>query len=106
MRRPDLSPWDDTDNTIETSSACVPTYFRGINQPMQPLLDPTNVSNDAMYVKNYFHRWVTVCSIPANQVQVGDYIFQVKTNSDTSRPHRGRRHLPDVVEPRPPRRPR
>ena len=64
VRQPDLSPWSDTDNAIETSVACVPTYFRGINQPMQLLLDPTNVSNDAMYVKNYFHRWVTVCSIP------------------------------------------
>ena len=84
IRQPDLSPWSDTDNGIETSSACVPTYFRGINQPMQLLLDPTNASTDATYVKNYFHRWVTVCSIPANQVQVGDYILQVKTNSDTS----------------------
>ncbi len=62
-------------------------YFRGINQPMQTLLDPTNVSNDAMYVKNYFHRWATVCSIPAANVVLGDYIVQVKTNSQPRRSH-------------------
>ncbi len=84
LRTPDLSPWDDLNNSVLTSvSSCVPTYFRGINQPMQTLLDPTNVSNDATYVKNYFHRWVTICSIPAANVQLGDYILQVKTNSGT-----------------------
>ena len=81
VRKPDLTPWDDTDNVV---AECGPAYFRGINQPMQTLLDPTNVSNDAMYVKNYFHRWATVCTIPAANVVLGDYVIQVKTNADPS----------------------
>ena len=40
VRKPDLTPWDDTDNVV---AECAPAYFRGINQPMQTLLDPTNV---------------------------------------------------------------
>ncbi len=81
VRKPDLTPWDDTDNVV---AECAPAYFRGINQPMQLLLDPTNISNDAMYVKNYFHRWATVCTIPAANVVLGDYVIQVKTNADPS----------------------
>jgi hypothetical protein len=78
VRIPDSTPWNDTDNPI---ASCAPAYFRGINQPMQTLLDPTNAAPDAVYVKNYFHRWATVCSIPAANVVLGDYIVQVKTNS-------------------------
>ncbi len=93
VRKPDLTPWDDTDNVV---AECPAAYFRGINQPMQTLLDPTNVSNDALYVKNYFHRWATVCTIPAANVALGDYVIQVKTNANPSGLERGRRHVPDV----------
>jgi Putative Flp pilus-assembly TadE/G-like len=81
VRKPDLSPWDDTNNVV---AECAPAYFRGINAPLQTLLDPTNVSNDATYVKNYFHRWATVCTIPAANVELGDYVIQVKTNASTA----------------------
>ena len=94
VRKPDLTPWDDTDNVV---AECAPAYFRGINQPMQLLLDPTNISNDAMYVKNYFHRWATVCTIPAANVVLGDYVIQVKTNADPVRSDGARRHLPDLA---------
>ncbi len=80
VRKPDSTPWTDIDNDI---ASCPAAYFRGINQPMQTLLDPANGSSDAMYVKNYFHRWATVCVIPSTDVELGDYIIQVKTNADT-----------------------
>ena len=81
IREPDLTPWSDTDNPIVSQGSCQPSFFRGINQPLQLLLDPTNAAPDAVYVKNYFHRWATVCSVPAANVVLGDYIVQVKTNS-------------------------
>ena len=81
VRAPDSTPWNDLDNPIAT---CPAAYFRGINTPLQTLLDPTNGNNDGLYVKNYFHRWATVCTIPSSDVTTGDYIIQVKTNSSTS----------------------
>jgi hypothetical protein len=62
----------------------VPSYFRGIDEALQTILQADNGSDKGKYVKNYFHRWATVCSIPSNEVVLGDYILQVKTNSPTA----------------------
>ena len=99
IREPDLTPWSDTDNPIVSQGSCQPSFFRGINQPLQLLLDPTNAAPDAVYVKNYFHRWATVCSVPAANVVLGDYIVQVKTNSSRAGSDRCKWHVPNVGKP-------
>jgi Putative Flp pilus-assembly TadE/G-like len=84
VRAPDSTPWTDVDNPIVTTATCVPSYFRGVDTPLQTLLQADDGSDPGKYVKNYFHRWATVCSIPSNEVVLGDYVLQVKTNSPTA----------------------
>jgi hypothetical protein len=85
VRAPDDTPWTDLDNPVV--SGCTQT-FRPINTSLYKYLDPTNVSwnpadpsyTDGQYVRDNFHRWVNICTIPSSSVQTGDYILQIRTN--------------------------
>lgn len=79
VRVPDLTPWNDYDNA---PAGCDPVVFRPINTNITTVLTPpTSNSVDAQYVRAYYHRWVTVCTIPSGSVAVGDYVLQVRTNN-------------------------
>ncbi len=90
VRAPDLTPWTDLDNPVIDIATCRPASFYPINTPLGALLDPTNGNANGVYVKNYFHRWATICSIPSASLAsygtngLGDYVIQVKTNSTRS----------------------
>lgn len=95
VREPDNTPWNDLDNPVVQSATCEPVNFRPIDtplfkylNPMDPAYDPTGQprSSDAAYVRKYFHRWATVCRIPAGSVKTGDYVLQVRTNHKPTTP--------------------
>ena len=89
VRRPDDTPWNDLDNDVIDTATCQPTNYRPINAAVYPYLNPNPTATTyashyntttGSYVRNNFHRWVTVCSIPAGSVEVGEYILQIRTN--------------------------
>jgi hypothetical protein len=89
VRAPDDTPWNDMDNPVVNMSGCQPTNYRPISSSLYKYLDPTNASYsqpDGVYVRANFHRWVTVCSIPAASVVTGDYVLQVRTNALATSP--------------------
>jgi hypothetical protein len=92
VRAPDQTPWNDLDNPIV--SGCVKN-FRPINTSLYKYLNPTDpafswgadpATNDAAYVREVLHRWVTICTVPSGSVATGEYIIQVRTNHDPSDP--------------------
>jgi len=84
VRAPDLTPWTELDNPVINTASCRPQNFRPVSANLATLLPATNTSPDAVYVREVFHRWVTVCSIP--NAPVGDYYLQVRTNHRPSNP--------------------
>lgn len=95
VREPDNTPWNDLDNPVVASATCQPVNFRPINTALYKYLNPASASydplgdpatSDAAYVRKYFHRWATVCRIPAGSVQTGDYVLQVRTNHKPTTP--------------------
>jgi hypothetical protein len=89
LRAPDDTPWTDLDNPVV--SGCTQTFrpfannFAKYLNPLDPswnAADPTYA--DGQYVRENFHRWVTICTIPSGSMQVGDYILQIRTNYSTN----------------------
>ncbi len=92
VRAPDNTPWSDTDNPAV--AGCTVTM---------PNFDPT--SGDSIYTRLYnarnnvrdgqapwtfdevFRRNITICSIPAAQVQEGEYILQIRSNATDAAPY-------------------
>ena len=97
LRAPDLTPQNDLDNPIITpvpashvsSGASRDTGGDNIHK----YLDPDDGWRDGDHAEfaGQFRQWVTLCSIPNNLVEVGQYILQVRTNSAWGVPSRHRR---------------
>lgn len=87
--RPDDTPWNNTDNPPVPN--CPPVTVPGYNPSYAPngwsssnaiynwlMNDPTFAS--------YFHRWKTLCTVPAASVETGKYIVEVRTNVTAAAP--------------------
>ena len=100
FRRPDNTPWNNTDNPLVPS--CPPVTVPGYNALWQ-----SNTTNQQNYVFNLlngtttgrvdpndgvltfaetFRRFATFCEIPAGSVETGEYIVQVRTNARAASP--------------------
>lgn len=99
VRSPDDTPWLDSDNPVIDRPGCAPVQFEGypedwmddetVWERLTPDGDPNGewrVDVDEQTFANTFRRWVTVCEIPAAQVQPGRYLLQVRTNSALGAP--------------------
>jgi hypothetical protein len=103
VRAPDDTPWLDTDNPVLSTADCKPTQFRGYDrtwmaaQTLWQRLTPNSDPNGEWRVTfptgswrqtfaNSFRRWVTLCRVPAAQVQTGTYLLQVRTNAPLGSP--------------------
>jgi Flp pilus assembly protein TadG len=98
IRKPDLTPWDTSDNVAMSKSDCgsslaatsglgtnnmnindvAPVEFPGYNQALAPLLDKTQAGTYNDDLARRFRRWVRVCQF--NVQQAGDYEIQVRTD--------------------------
>jgi hypothetical protein len=95
FRSPDNTPWNNTDNTVPAGS-CAPQQIGAFDPGAgttiyQKLVNEgpsfaTNSANGALTFSTMFHRWVTLCSIPAGQVQPGKYVLQIRTNAKSGQP--------------------
>jgi hypothetical protein len=104
VREPDSTPWSDTDNPVVDIPTCKPTtldaYLPGPGGAASPtffqLLHPSDGIQDAQAVidpddgvltfAEMFHRWATMCEIPAGQVKTGQYLLQIRTNAAAAAP--------------------
>lgn len=104
VREPDNTPWSDTDNPVVDITGCEPLtldpYLPGNGTAGNPsffqLLHPSDGVQDAQAVINasdgtltfaeMFHRWATICEIPAAQVMEGEYLLQIRTNASAANP--------------------
>jgi Flp pilus assembly protein TadG len=95
VRQPDDTPWNDLDNPVVTASSCQPTNYRPIATSLFDYLNPDPAAPtfgshfdtaDGEYIRENFHRWATVCTIPAGSVVEGEYILQVRTNHQPGSP--------------------
>jgi Flp pilus assembly protein TadG len=92
LRAPDLTPQNDLDNPVIYSGTCQPRQFRGFSDTggdnIHKYLDPDDGWRDGDHAEfaGQFRQWVTLCSIPNNLVEVGQYILQVRTNSPMGSP--------------------
>lgn len=92
VRDPDDTPDDDLDNPV--TSACDVQTFSGRNISAAGIYDrlretsaynqPWEQGFEQVPFRQHFRQWFTVCTIPAGQVEVGDYVVQVRSNPDTS----------------------
>lgn len=97
LRSPDTTPWDSFDNPI-VCSVTMPAFTPGQNgqASIYDMLHPTSGPNDGQHVINpndgvltfaeLFRRNVTLCQVPAGSVEVGDYILQIRSNSQPGSP--------------------
>lgn len=108
VRSPDDTPWLDSDNPVINRPGCAPIQFEGFDEGWMDddggiwgkLTPPPGVTATdtgewrvdfpagawEQTFANTFRRWVTVCEIPADQVQEGRYLLQVRTNSALGAP--------------------
>lgn len=114
MREPDNTPWNHLDNPVIDTVDCPMTTFAGYrfnsaydNRAMDLLSPPDGDFDDEgdfggdgtiddegeWYVDpddgvwtfaETFRRWARFCVIPSIDVEVGEYVLQVRTNADTS----------------------
>jgi hypothetical protein len=88
VRKPDNTPWSDTDNPVVSGCTVTEPAFTP-NQngqgTIQQMLTPTDPKYNAQFA-SLFRQNVTICSIPAGQVVTGDYILQVRTNATAANP--------------------
>ncbi len=121
MRSPDETPWNSLDNPIIATGTCsavqyegwsdrraglVIDGFRNTSEDYYSLLEAVGDPNPAIAAgalefASQFRRWVRTCEIPASDVQVGDYILQIRSNAalgaplvyDPTENGRGRNHF-------------
>ncbi len=100
VRSPDDTPWSDLDNPVVTSCTTTMPSFNpkrmngsGGSKTIYQLLDPSGGNPDAVVdgvapwtFAEVYRRNVTICSIPAAQVQLGAYILQVRSNVTAADP--------------------
>ncbi|MGI9578409.1 MAG: Tad domain-containing protein [Microthrixaceae bacterium] len=101
VREPDDTPWSDTDNPIVNTSTCSPLTLQpyDLYDSSEPTifeyLHPSDGVADAEAVfaddgnltfAEMFHRWATICEIPAADVEEGQYLLQVRSNADETDP--------------------
>ena len=98
VRSPDDTPWSDTDNpVINTCRVTMPAYTPGQNghgsifQMLDPNTGPdgptvTMGNGTVLGFPQLFRQNVTICTIPAAQVQLGAYILQVRSNATAAAP--------------------
>jgi hypothetical protein len=80
VRGPDSTPLDSTDNPPICAISFGPN-----NAQVGPLLANTaNRAPENVPFSAHFRRWFGLCTVPAGQVQRGDYFVQVKTNANTT----------------------
>lgn len=97
VRAPDATPWNSFDNPI-VCSVTMPYFSPGQNgqSSIYNMLHPTAGPNDGQHVidpddgtytfAEVFRRNVTLCEIPAGSVQQGDYVLQIRSNSQPGSP--------------------
>jgi Flp pilus assembly protein TadG len=95
VRAPDSTEWSDTDNPVINTATCRPQSFKPYNPSsgtdmynwLRSNATESVVDNVAPWsFAEVFHRWVTVCEIPAASVNVGTYILQIRTNATAAAP--------------------
>jgi hypothetical protein len=98
LRSPDATPWNSFDNPI-LCSVTMPAFTPGQNgfASIYDMLHPTSGPNDGQHVRNpndgvwtfaeVFRRNVTLCQVPAGSVEVGEYILQIRSNSQPGVPN-------------------
>ena len=100
FRRPDNTPWNNTDNPLVPS--CPPITVPGYNALWQSnntnrqnyiynlLMSATDGKVDAndgvLTFAETFRRFATFCEIPSASVETGKYIVQVRTNARAASP--------------------
>ena len=100
FRRPDNTPWNNTDNPLVPS--CPPITVPGYNALWQSsttnqqnyvfnLLNGTTTgrvdANDGVLTfAETFRRFATFCEIPSGSIETGKYIVQVRTNARAASP--------------------
>ena len=94
VRSPDGTDYNDIDNPIINDANCSPQTFAPFDPSNGTALynalrsgTESGVDNKAPWtVAESFHRWVTVCTIPAANVTAGKYILQVRTDATAAAP--------------------
>ncbi|MCB0994423.1 MAG: hypothetical protein KDB21_04990 [Acidimicrobiales bacterium] len=107
LREPDDTPWTNLDNPVVDIATCSPTSFGTFDiynssydsytQEVYERLHPTagddpvtdwvvDPDDGIWSFSEVFRRWVNWCEIPANDVEIGTYYLQVRTNADPSDP--------------------
>ncbi|MFM7064900.1 MAG: pilus assembly protein TadG-related protein, partial [Actinomycetes bacterium] len=95
VRAPDTTEWTDTDNPVVRTASCAPVTMGSLNPTSATavydqlmgassgVLDP---GDGVLSFAETFHRFATVCSVPAGSVQTGRYLLQVRTNVTAASP--------------------
>lgn len=103
-----VTPWTDADNPVINNASCRPRQADSYTMPYSNANNSSRRAANTQYVydllvNNYverdrtpntpritfsegFRNWATLCRIPANQVQKGQYIIQVRTNATMGNP--------------------
>lgn len=97
VRAPDDTPWDNLDNPVVAVGNCDPLQFDGwtpnrvsallgSNRNYYDLLERVGSSNATIGAAAeefalQFRRYYRICEVPAANVEVGDYIVQIRTNA-------------------------
>ena len=89
VREPDDSPWDDTNNPI-VCSVTMPSWDLSSGDSIYTrLYNERNQTRDGKapwIFSELFRQNVTICSIPAAQVLLGEYILQIRSNATSAAP--------------------
>ena len=95
VRAPDTTEWSDTDNPVVSTATCAPVTMGTLNpttatdiynQLTGASSGVVNANDGVLTFAETFHRFATVCTIPAGSVQAGRYILQVRTNATSAAP--------------------
>ena len=95
VRSPDTTDWSDTDNPVVSTATCAPVTMGTLNpstatdiynQLTGASSGVVNANDGVLTFAETFHRFATVCTIPAGSVQAGRYILQVRTNATSAAP--------------------
>ncbi len=87
VRAPDDTPFDNLDNPV----VCAMT-FSDYSEEVYPLLNQADgyrdgpIGDENMAFDDHFRQWASVCSVPWGNIEVGEYLLQVRTNADQSNP--------------------
>lgn len=94
VRGPDDTSFDSLDNPVIDTSECRPRTFSGREirgtDIYERLLPTSSYNNyweqgyEQVPFNQHFRQWFTLCTIPAGQVQPGEYVVQVRTNAELS----------------------